>query len=50
MSLDPQRVAEARDWLLRSLADLESAAILIDSTPAHPDTRALERLPLASHP
>lgn len=38
MSLDPGRVAEARDWLRRSLADLESAAILIDSTPPHPDT------------
>lgn len=38
MSLDPQRVAEARDWLLRSLADLESAAVLLDSMPSHPDT------------
>ena len=38
MRLDPQKVAEAREWLQRARADLESAAVLIKSQPAHPDT------------
>ena len=35
---DPQKVAEAREWLERALADLESATILLGATPSHPDT------------
>lgn len=36
MALDPERVAEVREWLSRALADLESATILIDAS--HHDT------------
>jgi HEPN domain-containing protein len=35
---DPQKVAEAKEWLQRAVADLESAAILMSATPPHPDT------------
>ncbi|MGI8913774.1 MAG: HEPN domain-containing protein [Chloroflexota bacterium] len=38
MQHDAQRVAEAREWLQRAVADLESAAVLVGSTPSHPDT------------
>lgn len=38
MEVDRERIAEAGDWLARALADLQSAAILIDASPPHPDT------------
>jgi HEPN domain-containing protein len=38
MPPDAQKVAEAREWLERTVADLESAVLLIRGTPAHPDT------------
>ena len=38
MPHDAQKVAEAREWLQRAIADLESAAVLIDCTPPHADT------------
>jgi HEPN domain-containing protein len=38
MPLDAQKVAEAREWLQRAVADLESATVLIGATPSHPDT------------
>lgn len=56
MPADPNRVAEVRDWLTKALADLESAAVLIDSSPPHPDTavfhaqQAAEKALLPSSP
>jgi HEPN domain-containing protein len=38
MPLDAQKVAEAREWLQRAIADLDSAAVLVGATPSHPDT------------
>jgi len=37
MQLDAPKVAEAREWLQRAVADLESAAVLPECTPAHAD-------------
>jgi len=38
MQLDPHKIAEAREWLDRARAELESAAVLITPQPPHPDT------------
>lgn len=35
MPSDPQKVAEAREWLKRARTDLESAALLMASQPPH---------------
>ncbi len=38
MRPDPQKVTEAREWLQRSISDIESAEVLMSSTPSHIDT------------
>lgn len=38
MQHDAPKVAEAREWLQRAVADLESAAVLVGATPSHADT------------